>query len=315
MGTHAEDGESWVFSRLRLGMLLLLAAPFLSAQNSFVFNGSRDQSGSPKAIILKNTASIARNIAGITLSGPQSGDFQQTNTCGTTLAAGADCAITVTFSPQGTGTRTAVLQITDSASNSPQIINLSGIGAAPPSIGLGVPSGGSSSATVTAGQTATYSLSIGGGGISGAATLTCSGVPIDAACMVPTDENISASAVTSFKVSVSTTTGTTTGDLRAPNFTPAPWVWATLLMGWALLPNRKMGSFRGKQPRGKQSLRHLPLLLLLVLFLGSCGGGVASSTSSPSLSSGGTPAGTYILKVTATSGSASQSMSLSLTVH
>jgi centrosomal CEP192-like protein len=312
MGTHAEDSRSWVFSRLRLGTLLLLAAPFLSAQNSFVFNGSRDQSGSPKAIILKNTASIARNIAGITLSGPQSGDFQQTNTCSATLAAGADCAITVTFSPQGTGTRTAVLQITDSASNTPQIINLSGIGAAPPSIGLGVPSGGSSSATVTAGQTASYALSLGGGGISGTATLTCSGAPTDAACIVPTNENISASAVTSFKVSVSTTSRTTTADLRAPSFTPSPWVWATLLMGWAVLPNRKIGI-----SRGKQSVRHLPLLLLLILFLGSCGGGVPSSTSPPppSPSSSGTPAGTYVLKVTATSGSVSQSMSLSLTVQ
>jgi len=311
MGTHAEDGKSWFFLRLRLGMLLLLAARFLSAQNSFVFNGSRDHSGSPNAIILKNTTSTARNIASITLSGPQSGDFQQTNTCGTTLAAGADCAITVTFSPQGTGTRTAVLQITDGASNSPQIINLSGTGAAPPSIGLGVPSGGSSSATVTAGQTASYALSIGGAGISGTTILTCSGAPTDAACMIRTNENISASAATSFKVSVSTTSGTTTGDLRAPNFTPSPWVWATLLMGGAVLPNRRIGS-----SRGKQSVRHLPLLLLLILLLGSCGGGATSSTSPPpSPSSSGTPAGTYILKVTAKSGSASQSISLSLIVQ
>lgn len=313
MGTHAEDSKSWFFLRLRLGMLLLLAAPVLSAQNNFVFNGSLDQTGSPETIILKNKASSSRNIASITLSGPQSGDFQQTNTCGTTLAAGADCAITVTFSPQGIGTRTAVLKITDSASNSPQIINLSGTGAAPPSIGLGVPSGGSSSATVAAGQAASYALSIGGDGISGTATLTCSGAPTDAVCTVPASENISAGAVTSFKVSVSTTSRTTTGDLRAPNFTPAPWVWATLLMGWAVLPNRRIGG-----SRGTQSLLHLPLLLVLILFLGSCGGGASSSTSpppSPSPSSSGTPAGTYMLKVTATSGSASQSMSLSLTVQ
>ena len=203
MGAHAEDGKPWFFSRLRIGILLLLATPFLSAQNSLVFNGSRDQYGSANAFILKNTGSTTRNIASITLSGPQSGDFQQTNTCGTTLAAGADCAITVTFSPQGTGMRTGVIQITYNAGNSPQIINLSGIGEAPPSIGLAVPAGGSSSATVTAGQTANYTLSLGGDGISGTATLTCSGAPTDAVCAVPTNENISASAVTSFKVSVS----------------------------------------------------------------------------------------------------------------
>jgi hypothetical protein len=310
MGTHAEDAESWFLLWLRLGLLLLLAAPVVLSQNNSAFTAPLHHTSSPGTITLRNTAPTARNILSITLSGPQSGDFQQTNTCGTTLGAGADCTIIVMFSPQGVGPRMAVLQITDSASNSPQIINLSGTGGSPPSIGLVVSSGGSSSATVTAGQTASYTLSLGGAGMSGTANLTCSGAPLDAVCTIPASETISASTALSFKVTVSTSPRTA-GTLRVPSLTPAPWAWATLLMASVVLPYRRIRS-----SAGKRLIRHMPLLLLLLLFLGSCGGGGSSSTSPPpSALSSGTPAGTYSLKVTATSGSASQSMSLSLTVQ
>ena len=47
---------------------------------------------------------------------------------GTTLPAGASCSISVTFSPQGTGTRTANVVYTDNAANSPQSVPLTGTG-------------------------------------------------------------------------------------------------------------------------------------------------------------------------------------------
>lgn len=315
MGTYAEHHRSWFLVGLRLAVLFLVTPPFLSAQNSFTIRGSRDPTNSHETIVLRNTASSARSVKSVTLSGPQSGDFQQTNTCGTTVAAGADCEITVTFTPQAVGMRTAVLQITDSAGSSPQIINLNGTGAAPPGIGLEVPSGLSSAATVAAGQIANYVLSIGGAGISGSATLACSGAPADAVCTLPANESISAGAAANFKVSVSTSARIMTSDVGAPTFTTAPWVWATLLMAWVVLPYGRLKGSLGKPSTGKPSLRHLPLLSL-ILFLGSCGGaGGSRSSPPPSPSSSGTPAGTYILKVTATSGSASQSTSLSLTVQ
>src|SRR6185369_15586223 len=59
------------------------------------------------------------------------------------------------------------------------------------SMGLGVPSGSSSSATVVAGQTATYTLSIGGAGLSGTASLSCTGSPTGANCSVPASEPFS----------------------------------------------------------------------------------------------------------------------------
>jgi hypothetical protein len=60
-----------------------------------------------------------------------SGDFAQTNNCGSSLVASASCAIQVTFTPTAAGSRTAALSVTDNASGSPQSVGLSGTGVAP----------------------------------------------------------------------------------------------------------------------------------------------------------------------------------------
>ena len=82
-----------------------------------------------KAVTLSNTGNAALSITGVALSGTNPGDFVQTNTCGSSVAAGANCAINVTFTPSATGTRTAAVGITDNATGSPQTISLSGTGA------------------------------------------------------------------------------------------------------------------------------------------------------------------------------------------
>jgi len=57
------------------------------------------------------------------------GDFAvSTTTCATSLAAKSKCTISVTFTPQATGTRTGQLSVSDSASNSPQTSSLTGTG-------------------------------------------------------------------------------------------------------------------------------------------------------------------------------------------
>ncbi len=53
------------------------------------------------------------------------GDYSQSNNCGSSLAAGAACAINVTFTPGASGTRSGNLQITG---DSPQSVPLSGMG-------------------------------------------------------------------------------------------------------------------------------------------------------------------------------------------
>jgi len=79
-----------------------------------------------KTATLTNGGSATLDINSIATSG----DFSQTNNCGSTLAAGKSCAIKVTFSPTQTGSRTGTLSITDNATNSPQTVSLSGTGKA-----------------------------------------------------------------------------------------------------------------------------------------------------------------------------------------
>lgn len=80
---------------------------------------------------LSNTGNALLSISGIALGGANSGDFAQTNTCGTSVAAGANCTISVTFTPTATGARSASISITDTASGSPHSFHLAGTGFVP----------------------------------------------------------------------------------------------------------------------------------------------------------------------------------------
>jgi probable HAF family extracellular repeat protein len=83
-----------------------------------------------EAATLTNVSTATLNIANIAISGTDAGDFAQTSTCGSSLAAGASCSISVRFKPTASGTRTAALSITDNAAGSPQKVSLSGTGIA-----------------------------------------------------------------------------------------------------------------------------------------------------------------------------------------
>ncbi len=54
-------------------------------------------------------------------------DFSATSYCGSSLAAGKSCSITVKFSSDDSGTRTANLTLTDSAAGSPQNVPMTGV--------------------------------------------------------------------------------------------------------------------------------------------------------------------------------------------
>jgi hypothetical protein len=79
----------------------------------------------PLSVTLKNTGSTALNFTGIQLYGS---NFSQTNTCGTQIAAGATCTISVTFTPVRTGLHTGTMSISDDGGGSPQSVTLSGTG-------------------------------------------------------------------------------------------------------------------------------------------------------------------------------------------
>ena len=78
-----------------------------------------------QAITLSNSGTAALTITSIAASG----DFAQTNNCGTSVAAGGSCSISVTFTPTAVGTRTGAITVTDNAPTSPQSASLTGTGA------------------------------------------------------------------------------------------------------------------------------------------------------------------------------------------
>ena len=105
---------------------------------------------------LSNTGLAALVISNITASG----DFAQTNDCGSGVAAGASCTIAVTFSPTSSGTRTGTLTITSNATSSPNSVSLSGVGLLSQTIGAisFTPSTLNMGGTTTASATATSGL-------------------------------------------------------------------------------------------------------------------------------------------------------------
>jgi len=81
----------------------------------------------PLLITLTNTGTAPLTITSITASA----NFAETNNCGSTLAAGANCAINVTLAPNATGSVKGTVTLTDNAAGSPQTVSLSGTAVTP----------------------------------------------------------------------------------------------------------------------------------------------------------------------------------------
>ena len=86
-----------------------------------------------QTVTLANKGNVALTLTGtglgITVGGTDPTSFTQTNNCGTSLAGGKACTITVTFKPKATGALTANLRFGDNnAAGSPQKIPMTGTG-------------------------------------------------------------------------------------------------------------------------------------------------------------------------------------------
>jgi hypothetical protein len=96
---------------------------------SLNFGSQKKRSTSPpQQIKLTNTGAATLTITKMDLHGLDPYDFSETSDCPASLAAGASCTITVTFSPIILGPRSAILYVTDSGGGTPQTVLLSGTG-------------------------------------------------------------------------------------------------------------------------------------------------------------------------------------------
>lgn len=81
-----------------------------------------------KTVILTNTGVATLAISSIAVKGLTPNSFIETNNCGTSVATGKACTITVAFKPLRTGNLSAAVIITDKAIGSPQQVTMTGTG-------------------------------------------------------------------------------------------------------------------------------------------------------------------------------------------
>jgi hypothetical protein len=239
--------------------------------------------------------------------------FGGTAATGVTVASSA--SITVTAPAHAAGTVDVV--VTNPDGQSGKLAGGYTYSAAEANLGLIVPYGDPDSATIAAGQTASYTLSIGGQGMSGTASLSCTGAPPSATCSLPASLTFNATTPTTFTIKVATT-ARLTAALPPPVFasalpnpapsSPASWLW-TIALGMLFVPGTRVP--KGSVRRWRRYLWLAPLMLLF--FTVSCGGG--GSMGNQQAQSNGTPSGTYNVVAHASSGSNTGITSLTLTVQ
>ena len=136
VGTHSitakysGDGNFWTSTSSVLSQVVQGAIAQISPTSLAFGNQTVGISSASQSVAVTNSGNIPLTLAA-NIVGTNAGDFSQTNTCGSSVAAGGSCTISVTFNPTATGTRAAALSITDNAPNSPQSVSLGGVGVTP----------------------------------------------------------------------------------------------------------------------------------------------------------------------------------------
>ena len=100
-------------------------ATLAASPTSVAFGSVADGStSSATSVTISNTGSAAATISSITAGSP----FSETNTCGSSIAAGGSCTVSVTFAPTAAGSDSANLTISSNASNASLTVALTGTG-------------------------------------------------------------------------------------------------------------------------------------------------------------------------------------------
>jgi hypothetical protein len=124
-GDHMPDIA--VTDTLGSQQIVLLNTGVVSFSPTTPLNFKKQKHGttsSPQTVTLTNTGKTELKISSMKASA----QFGVTSTCGSSVAAGGNCTISVTFSPKTQGAKSGAITVNDSASSKPQVIELSGTG-------------------------------------------------------------------------------------------------------------------------------------------------------------------------------------------
>jgi hypothetical protein len=229
-------------------------------------------------------------------------------TCTASLAPGANCTATLGLTPATAGSLTGNLILSSSTLTNPVKIQLVGTG-----FDFKLASSGATSATVIPGQTGYFNFTLTPlGAASGTVNYQCGTLPTNALCLFNPAQQPSLPANVQGNVTLAVATGGSTGTSGAgpSRGLAAAAVFASILL---LLPFPRTRSFR------RHLCRFSSLLLLvvaLVLGVTSCAGAGGSGGSGGQVDQGGlTPAGTYMIQVSATASGITHSTSVTVVVN
>lgn len=276
------------------------ASTLVLSANALQFgNVVQGDPSSTQVVTITNDGPTIVQINGVSATG----DYSFTNGCGSSLVPSASCQISVVFTPGAVGDRPGTLTVADSSPRGYEAISLSGTGLA--ALSFSTPAGGSTSATIASGATATYNLTAtAANGFSGTVSFTCSGAPQYASCSVsPGSSNLGSGASAAVTVTVSTQTTVTAAVQRSSQVTVAG-------LGGLVLLSLPLVILRGRKAR-----RLMQVLCLACAFaaMNACGGGGGGAGTKTTVEK--TPPGTYTLTLKGAAGQSSASQTITLIVQ
>jgi len=321
------------------GTGLAAATDTLSATSLTFPTTTVGQLSDAQTVSLTNSGGVKLTSISTSVSGP----FTVTNNCTANLAAVSSCSISVFFQPTADGTQTGTLTVTDILQV--QTVALSGTGTGATSATSFSLTISPTSQTLSSGETASYTLTM-TSLISSQATyaVACGSLPSNASCTItPSSATIVGGATGTATVKIATGQSSSTALNRGPGGTHGLF-WLCGLLTFPIIIRSSKNRLMIRSSRNERashpcarikaqgwgtellyqcaaSIDWLRSALLAIAMLAALAGGVSSclgsgggTVSTSDASASVTPSGTYLVPVTVSSNSVTQSVTVTLVV-